>query len=214
MPEGLTFSRVIAITGHRDYPDRGALFKGLDNLRAKEYIFGGARGADSDALEYLTKTQPGSVRTVVVPNRIIDQPASSRMIIKRDATRVIELRNTGTDRFMIRNRNMVDRSTHVRAFYDFRGTGGTYNTIQYSRSIGKPYDVWPMARHNEAEIMKKTPEEFGSWFKSMRGFKVNLSSIKALIIRFIVQVLHTTVHAFLEGLGYVGAKTLEAVWYH
>ena len=213
MPEGLTVSDIIAITGHRDYPDRGAFLRGLDNLRAREYIFGGARGADSDALEYISKTQPHSVRTVVVPNRVIDQPIYSRAIIKRDATRVIELRNTGADRFMIRNKNMVDRSTHVRAFYDFRGKGGTYNTIQYARLKGKPYDVWPLAQHNEAVIMKKTPEEFGEWFNRMRGFKVNLSSIKAIIIRFITEVLKITVQAFIEGLGYVGLKTLEAVWY-
>lgn len=213
MPEAPTVSDIIAITGHRDYPDRGAFFRGLDNIRAREYVFGGARGADSDALEYISRTQPGSVRTVVVPNRVIDQPIYTRAIIKNNATRVIELKNTGLDRFMIRNRNMVDRSTHVRAFYDFRGSGGTFNTIQYSRSIGKSYDVWPLAQHNEAVIMKKTPGEFGVWFKSMKGFKVNLSSIKALIIRFIVEILHTTVRAFLQGLGYVGAKTLESVWY-
>ena len=213
MPEGLTVSDVIAITGHRDYPDRGALFRGLDNLHAREYVFGGARGADSDALEYISKTQTLSGRTVVVPNRVIDQPLSSQAIIKRDATRVIELKNTGADRFMIRNRNMVDRSTHVRAFYDFRGHGGTFNTIKYTKSIGKPYDVWPMAQHNEAEIMAKTPKEFGIWFKSMRGFKVNLRALKRIILRYVKEVAGITMQVFLEDMGYAGVNTLEQAWY-
>lgn len=212
MPEGLTVSDVIAITGHRDYPDRGALFRGLDNIRAREYIFGGARGADSDALEYISKTQPLSGRTVVVPNRVVDQPLSSQAIIKQHATRVIELKNTGAGRFQIRNQNMVVRSTHVRAFYDFRGSGGTFNTIQYTRSIGKPYDVWPMARYNEAEIMNKTPAEFGKWFKSMKDFKVNLGALKRLILKYVKNIMGVPVQVFLEEIGYAGAKTIEEVW--
>lgn len=212
MPEVPTVSDVIAITGHRDYPDRGALFKGLDNLRAREYIFGGARGADSDALEYMAITQPRSLRTVVVPNRVIDQPIYTRAIIKNNATRIIELKNTGLDRFMIRNRNMVDRSTHVRAFYDFRGSGGTFNTIQYARLKGKPYDVWPMARYNETEILRKTPEEFGKWFKSMKEFKVNLGALKRVIMRYVKNIMGVPIQVFLEDIGYAGAKTLEEVW--
>lgn len=212
MPEGLTISDVIAISGHRDYPDRASLYRGLDNLRAREYVFGGARGVDSDALEHLSKTQPRSVRTVVVPNRLSDQPASTRAITNKHATRIIELRNKGAGRFQARNKVMVNRSTHLRAFYDFRGRGGTYNTINYAKSRGKSFDVWPMRQYNEQEIMKKSPEEFNSWFKKMRGFRVNLSAVKVLIIQYIMRILHMTVQAFIEQLGYVGVKTLEAIW--
>ncbi len=213
MPQGLTISDVIAISGHRDYPDRASFFRGLDNLRAREYVFGGARGADSDALEYLARTQPRSVRTVIVPNRAIDQPISSRTITSRHATRVIELRNKGAGRFQIRNRFMVDRSTHLRAFYDFRGSGGTFNTIQYAKRTGKSFDTWTLRKYDQAEFMKQSPKEFGSWFQKMRSFRVNLSAIKVLILRFIAEILHITVQAFLEAAGHVGAMTLEAMWY-
>ncbi|MBA7572488.1 hypothetical protein ES708_14268 [subsurface metagenome] len=141
MPVGLKVSDIIAISGHRDYPDRASFLRGLDNLRAREYIFGGARGADSDALYHIARTQPKAIRTVIVPNRAIDQPVSARQITSQHATRVIELKNTGAGRFQIRNRAMVDRSTHLRAFYDFRGSGGTLNTIEYARSKGKSFDT-------------------------------------------------------------------------
>ena len=212
MPAGLKVSDVIAISGHRDYPDRANFFRGLDNLRAREYIFGGARGADSDALQYLSRTQPNSIRTVIVPNRAIDQPLSARQITSQNATRVIELRNQGAGRFQIRNRVMVDRSTHLRAFYDFRGSGGTLNTINYAKSQGKSFDTWTLRRYNEAEFMKQSPKDFRAWFKTMRGFKVQLRAVKGLVLRYIKETLKTTVPGFLESLGHAGAKTLESIW--
>jgi len=212
MPVGLKVSDIIAISGHRDYPDRASFFRGLDNLRAREYIFGGARGADSDALQYISKTQPHTIRTVIVPNRAIDQPLSARQITSQHATRVIELRNTGASRFQIRNRAMVDGSTHLRAFYDFRGSGGTLNTINYARSSGKSFDTWNLRRYNEAEFMKQSPKQFNVWFNKMRGFKVHLRAVKGMVIRYIKDTLKTTVPGFLEGAGYVGAKTLESIW--
>lgn len=212
MPVGLKVSDIIAISGHRDYPDRAAFFRGLDNLRAREYIFGGARGADSDALQYISRTQPHSVRTVIVPNRAIDQPLSARTITSQHATRVIELRNTGATRFQIRNRTMVDRSTHLRAFYDFRRSGGTLNTINYAKSQGKSFDTWNLRRYNEAEFMKQSPKEFNAWFQKMRGFKVHLRAVKGMVIRYIKENLKTTIPGFLEGLGHAGAKTLESIW--
>lgn len=212
MPVGLKVSDIIAISGHRDYPDRANFFRGLDNLRAREYLFGGARGADSDALQYIARTQPNTIRTVIVPNKAIDQPLSARLITSKHATRVIELRNSHSGRFQIRNRTMVDRSTHLRAFYDFRGSGGTLNTINYAKRKGKSFDTWNLRRYNEAEFMKKSPKEFGAWFRKMRGFKVNLRAVKGLVIRYIKETLKTTVPSFLESLGHAGAKTLESIW--
>ena len=212
MPQGLTVSDTIAITGHRVYPDRAALYRGLNSLRAREYIFGGARGVDSDALQYLSRTQPRSVRTVIVPNKLINQPASARAMITKNSTRLIELKNTGPDRFMIRNRNMVDRSTHLRAFYDFRGRGGTYNTIQYAKSKGKSFDVWSMKEFNINKFMQMKRAEFVNWFNHMKSLKVNLSALKTMIMQFILFVLQTTVELFLRSLGYVGVKTLEKAW--
>lgn len=203
---------IIAISGHRDYYDRAALYRGLNHTRAREYIFGGARGADSDALEYIARSRPGSVRTVVVPNRVIDQPAHARLMIKRHATQVIELRNTGWDRFQIRNRFMVDRAQHLRAFFDFRTRGGTLNTINYARIKGKDFSIYPVRRFNEQEIMGMSKMRFQHWFGTMKDFKVNLSSVKFLIIQYILRVLQMTVRAFIRSLGYVGAMTLEQVW--
>jgi len=212
MPTGLVIRDIIAITGHRDYPDPGSLYKGLDRLQAKEYVFGGARGTDSDALKYLSRTQPAAVKTVVVPNRLIDQPFETRAITRRHANNIIELRNSGPDRYRIRNRFIVDRSTHVRAFYDFRGKGGTFNTINYSRSSGKSFDVWPLNRFDKNEIMAKSPGQFKEWFNQMKTHKVDLRAVKTLILQYILHVLGITVQAFIKALGYVGVKTLEAVW--
>lgn len=209
MPTGIKISDIIAITGHRDYPDPGALYKGLDKLRAREYVFGGARGVDSRALEHIAKTQPGAVRTVVVPNRVADQPAAARLMIRRHATNVVELRNPGLGRYRLRNEYMVRRSTHVRAFYDFRGRGGTFNTINYSRRIGKSFDVWPMNEFNQAEIMKKSPAEFKAWVNEMKRHRVDVRCIKSLLLQFISQVLQTGLQGFFSLMGASGMTSLE-----
>ncbi len=202
----------IAITGHREYTDRAALFRGLDQVHAKHYYFGGARGADSDALEYISRTQPGSIRTVVVPNRLIDQPASAREIIKQHATEVIELRNTGPDRYMIRNRFMVDNSSTTHAFYDYRGRGGTYNTIEYARSEGKLGVVNDINGYDFEEFLGQSQQEFHDILQQMKRYKVPLSAVKMLILHMIIEVFHKTVRAFFQGFGYVGVKTIEQFW--
>jgi len=203
---------ITAISGLRDYPDRSSLFRGLDNLHSNKYMFGGARGVDTDALEYIGRTQPWSQRIVVVPNRLVDQPRLTIPITRKYSTKIIELKNTGISRYQIRNRYMVDNSAHLRAFYDFRGSGGTYNTIQYAKSIGKSYDIWPMNEYDQDKFMKQTPKQFNAWFDKMRTSKVNLSSIKLLIIAFITKVLDMTVRAFIQAAGYIGTTTLEQLW--
>ena len=212
MPDPRTTSDVIAITGHRIYPDRAGLYRGLNDLNAKEYVFGGANGVDSDALDYLARTQPRSSRTVIVPNRFIDQPVLAQRSIKENATKVIELKNTGYNRYQIRNQTMVDRSTHLRAFYDFRGRGGTFNTINYAKSTNKSYDVWPMSQYDEREILGKSNQQFNDWFKNMKAHKVKLSSIKGTVLKFLRQVRKIPMKDFLESMGYAGASTLESMW--
>ena len=203
---------IVAITGHRDYPDRAALYRGLDNMRARHYYFGGARGVDSDALEYISRTQPHSVRTVVVPNRLIDQPASARAQIKLHATNVIELKNSGRDRYMIRNRYMVNHSNRTNAFYDFRGRGGTYNTIEYARTKGKLGTVNSLREYKVDEFKGMSKNRFHTTMKQMKSYKVDLSAIKMLIIEMIIKVFKMTVEAFFKSLGYVGVKTVEQFW--
>ncbi|MQY79687.1 MAG: hypothetical protein GH151_10920 [Bacteroidetes bacterium] len=204
--------QIIAITGHRVYPDRAALYSGLDNLRAQEYYFGGARGIDSDALEYISRTQPRSIRTVVVPNRVIDQPLGAQAIIEKHATRVIELRNTGPDRYMIRNKFMVDNSEKTVAFYDFRGKGGTFNTIEYAKSKGKDLKVYSLRDFTFNEFQGMSKQEFGSLVNTMKNYKVNLSAVKSMLLRMIIENYHMTVEAFSLSLGYDGVKTLEQLW--
>lgn len=209
MPE---YDDIIAITGHRDYPDRAALYRGLDSMRARQYYLGGARGVDSDALEYIARTQPGSVRTVVVPNRVIDQPLSSQTAIKRYATNVIELRNTGPDRYMVRNRFMVDHSSRTVAFYDYRGRGGTYNTIEYARSKGKLGVVNSLNDYDIDYYRDMSQYEFHDMMCQMKRYNVPLSSVKTLLLQMIIEFFHKTVTSFFKGLGYVGVKTIEQFW--
>lgn len=207
-----TEDEIIAITGHRDYPDRAALYRGLDGLRAREYYLGGARGIDSDALEYLARTQPESIRTVVVPNRITDQPASARAMIEQHANNVIELRNTGADRYMIRNRYMVDHSTRVNAFYDFRETGGTFNTIEYSRRIGRPLTITPMVDYDSQHFIDMPVPEFESWVKTVKSYNINLSAVKGIIVHRVKNIYHLSMTDFCARLGYPGCNTLEQLW--
>jgi len=203
---------IIAITGHRYYPDRAALYRGLDGLRARQYYLGGARGVDTDALEYLSRTQPKSIRTVVVPNRVIDQPLYSQTIINKNASNIIELKNYGPDRYMIRNRYMVDHSTKVNAFYDFRGSGGTFNTIEYSKRINKPFTVTPMVDYNYKKLTEMPVPEFESWVKKMKQFKVNLSAIKGIIVSKVIHIMQVSMSDFCTGIGYAGCNTLEELW--
>lgn len=185
MAIGLTYSDIIAITGHRDYGDPAALFRGLDQLRAREYVFGGARGTDTDALNYLAKTQPGVRRTVVVPDRVQHQPAAARRSIGLHADQVIEMRNKGANRYQLRNEYMVRRSTHVRAFYDGRGRGGTYNTIEYARRTGKPLSITDINTRDINEIIERSPEEFKDHLRKLRKHGVRQRAGKNIALIFI-----------------------------
>ena len=183
MPGEIITAGTITISGHRDYPDRAGLFRGLDRLRADTYILGGARGADTDALEYLSRTQPGSNRTVVVPNRVQDQSVLSRESISQNATKVIELKNVGSDRFKIRNRFMVDSSDKLAAFYDGRGSGGTFNTIQYAQSKGVPVEIIQLVEMNEAAVLSLEMDEFNEWLDECGRAKVPQACVKGLAVR-------------------------------
>lgn len=176
---------IIAITGHRNFTDVGALYRGLDRTNARQYIFGGARGIDSRALEYVGKTRPYSMRTVVVPNQLSHQPYQARVVISKYATNIVELRNTGYNRYQLRNEYMVNKSSAVRAFYDYRPTGGTYNTIQYARSIGKPVGIWGMETVDFDVYNKMSPDRFLHWMDEMKQMEVSEKSLKGIVLNFI-----------------------------
>lgn len=172
----------IAFTGNRDYSDRAALYRGLDDLKADRYYFGGARGADTDALEYISKTQPLSERIVVVPNRLEDQPATAQAVIRDHASFVIELKNEGPGRFQARNMYMVDRADQVVAFTDGRESGGTYNTIQYAKSQGKAVEIINYYDFDVNEIYDMTEEELVEWIDECRNREITMSTVKGLVI--------------------------------
>ena len=210
MPGEVKSADVIAITGHRIYPDPGNLYRGLDRLKAREYLFGGARGVDSDGLKYMARTQPGSIRTVVVPNRVIDQPLISQDAIRAHASRVVELGNSGPGRYQIRNQYLVDKSDHLRAFYDFRGRSGTLNTIEYARSQGKSFDVYPLNAFDKNEVMGMSEVNFRAWMGKLRGNKVLLSAVKGIVVSYMKMTGHTSLPYWFPEI--TGGQTLENVW--
>jgi len=175
---------VIAITGNRDYADRAALLKGLDGLRADKYLLGGARGVDTDALQYLARTQPFSQRVVVVPNTLADQPAATIPITSRNASQIIELRNVGSDRYMIRNRYLVDNSDYLKAFTDLRGSGGTYNTIEYAKSTGRNYSLTVLLEQDLNKYLELSDGAFRLFMDQARANGVPLSAVKGIITSY------------------------------
>ncbi len=187
MPEGYVVADIIAISGHRLYPDRAALFQGLDQLKARTYLFGGAQGIDTDALEYIAKTQPHSLRTVIVPNRLVDQPKLTIPITNKYSTSVVELGQTGPGRYMNRNRYLVNHSNHLRAFYDFRKSGGTYNTIEYARNTGRPLSITPMIEQDLNKYTAYTEKEMWEFLNTTQENKVPLTHVKAIITGYFRQ---------------------------
>lgn len=212
MAETISYFDTIAITGHRDFADPAALYRGLDRIGARQYYLGGAKGIDTEALKYIANTQPNSIRTVVVPNTISAQPYEARIAIKQYATNVIELKNTGIDRYFIRNEFIVDKADKTVAFYDFRGKGGTYQTIEYAMSKGKLLEVNPLVEYFERVMMERSLKENLEWVKKMREYKVSLPLIKQLLLKLMFRYYESSVQAFAEDLGYPGVKSLEQLW--
>lgn len=196
MPNGLVEADVIAISGHREGYARSEMFRGLRALRANEYIFGGARGVDSEALDFLGRTQNAAWRTVIVPNRVADQPAVARTAIAAWADDVVELRNTGPGRFQIRNRAMVDRADRLAAFYDFRGRGGTYNTIEYARAVDKAFSVVPVQANTLGLSPYASIGEIEAYARQLELLHLSRENAKGIIF------------GLLKGLGVQASRVL------
>ena len=212
MPTSYEYYDSIAITGNREYEDPAALYRGLDRIGARQYYFGGARGVDTDALRYISETQPESIRTVVVPNTVADQPVEAREAIRQYATNTIELKNSGANRYQLRNQFIVDKSDKTVGFYDYRGRGGTYQTINYARSQGKLLEVNPLIEFNQRDILSKSLIEQEDWVNDMHDLKTNLSSIKGIVLDIIIKNLGLSVRDFSSMIGYPGCSTLEQLW--
>lgn len=172
----------IAFTGNRDYTDPASLYRGLDQVRADRYFFGGARGADTDALKYIARTQPLTERIVVVPNRLADQPIKAHAVIRAHATSVIELGNTGPGRYQIRNQYMVDHADRVLAFTDGRKSGGTFNTIQYAIRQGKVVDYVQWYNFDVNVIYGKSEVELLQWLKECALNEVPELVVKGMVV--------------------------------
>jgi hypothetical protein len=150
----------VAITGTRsigDAPDdelAGAFEAYLRPFAdsAAHFYVGGASGVDTAALQWLAKNTEAAV-TVVVPCRIVDQPAGSANVIEalRDEGRladVVEMGATllGKAAYHARNRWMVDHAGIVIGFPrgDESGGGGTWYTLNYAAEQGKVRMIVPL----------------------------------------------------------------------
>ncbi len=204
----------IAITGNRDYADPAALYRGLDRIGARQYYFGGARGVDTNALTYVAENNPESIRTVVVPNRVTDQPVEAQAAIRKHATNVIELRNSGADRYQLRNNYMVNKADKTVGFYNYTGRGGTFNTINYARSQGKLLEVNPLVSFDRDDILNMPRDQQVAWIKDMHSFKTNLSSVKGIILNIIIENLGMGIQEFCTSIGFPNCNTLESLWLH
>lgn len=140
-------------TGHREPAYCRSLFETFIAPFARagtRFHLGGAAGIDSLALLWLADDSEAEL-VVAVPAKIADQPADARHAIEaaRAAgrlTEVVELDGEiGTPGYHARNRWMVDRSEFVIGFpRQGAAGGGTWYTLDYAASQGKPRLVVPV----------------------------------------------------------------------
>jgi hypothetical protein len=152
--------RSVAITGTRSIGDAPVdeLAEAFDAyLRpfsdpTAHFFVGGASGVDTAALQWLAKNSEAAL-TVVVPCRIVDQPAGSAEVIDRLRREerlgdVVEMGATllGKAAYHARNRWMVDHSGLVIGFPrgDESVGGGTWYTLNYAAEQGKARLVVPL----------------------------------------------------------------------
>ena len=136
---------IIAVTGIRDLDEASVLDVELATLDAAiastQMRFGGADGSDTVALE----SAHGRTRCeVIVPARVVNQPAQAREAIWACADAVVELKHPSFPRpeaYYARNRRLVDGANRLLAFTDGQKRGGTYWTIRYATSRGVPIDL-------------------------------------------------------------------------
>jgi hypothetical protein len=152
--------RSVAVTGTRSIGDAPvdelaeafAAYLGPFADSASHFYAGGASGVDTAALQWLAKNTEAAL-TVVVPCRIVDQPAGSAEVIARlrgenRLADVVEMGATllGKAAYHARNRWMVDRAGLVIGFPrgDESAGGGTWYTLHYAAEQGKARLVVPL----------------------------------------------------------------------
>ncbi|MEV6836753.1 hypothetical protein AB0N17_19975 [Streptomyces sp. NPDC051133] len=140
-------------TGHRELTWFGDLFGTYLAPWARDdahFFIGGAKGIDSLTLLWLAGHSKSRI-TVVVPGTVAQQPAEARQAIERCRDRLAEVVELGaaelrTPAYHARNRYMVDRAQMVLGFprEGPEGTSGTWQTINYAASRGKPRLIVPV----------------------------------------------------------------------
>jgi hypothetical protein len=149
-PSGLR----IAVSGARrlHVEDEPEIAKGIDGAirrwRPKEMIFGGARGADTEALRAARRVRAGRAwprLVVVVPGRAGDQPQAARECAEACADEVVEMGLPLNDKssYLKRNAEILSRADRLLAFWDGAG-GGTSWTINEARRRALPVEVVPV----------------------------------------------------------------------
>ncbi|GAA0926997.1 MULTISPECIES: DNA-processing protein DprA [Streptomyces] len=141
-------------TGHRDLDWYASLFRRYLAPWAPDarFYIGGAVGIDSLSLLWLAGNTQSQI-TIVVPGTVEQQPAEARQAIERCRDRIGEIVELGaaelrTPAYHARNRWMVDRADMVIGYpladTDAGGTSGTWQTINYAASQGKPRLIVPV----------------------------------------------------------------------
>ncbi|MEV6806582.1 hypothetical protein [Streptomyces sp. NPDC051132] len=140
-------------TGHRELVWFSDLFRTYLAPWATDdahFYIGGAKGIDSLTLLWLAGHSTSRI-TVVVPGTVGQQPAEARQAIERCRDRVADVVELGaaelrTPAYHARNRYMVDRAQMVLGFprEGPAGASGTWQTIDYAASQGKPRLIVPV----------------------------------------------------------------------
>lgn len=151
-------SLAVAITGtrqtaHRDpawFEDLFGVYLGPWAAPDAEFYVGGARGIDSLSLLWLAGNSRSRI-TIVVPGTVSQQPAEARQAIEHCRDRISQVIELGaaelsTGAYHTRNRYMVDRARMVIGFplEGSAGASGTWQTLDYAASQGKPRLIVPV----------------------------------------------------------------------
>ncbi len=149
----------VAVSGHRwlKWPEDMQIIEQkmigyVHDPEVEQIFFGGAGGADTDALRYALEHRQNRFPklTVIVPNTLDWQPVSAQLWSVR-ADELIELKAhiTENDHYLsyeLRNRRLVDEIVacgQLTAFWSGRPSG-TYNAIKYAQSIGACWEHVPV----------------------------------------------------------------------
>ncbi|MER6343192.1 hypothetical protein ACWC10_08345 [Streptomyces sp. NPDC001595] len=148
----------MAITGtrrtdHRSstwFSDLFAKYLGPWATPGAEFHIGGARGIDTLSLLWLAENSQSRL-TIVTPGTVAQQPAEARQAIERCRGRISEIIELGAvelgaPAYHARNRYMVDRAQMVIGFplEGPAGSSGSWQTIDYAASEGKPRLIVPV----------------------------------------------------------------------